>query len=113
MLPQKGKRCVPAYGQSFWIMLTSPEGMSAVKYGGMSGGISGIPPFGCRASAYALPFARFLRASWSKMDGIREMVSGLPHCKRYFMRYSTSNFLEHLDCNVEFFGTHSTNHISC
>jgi hypothetical protein len=39
----KGVTRLPEYGQSFVMMLTSCKGMSAVKYGLVSGGIGGRP----------------------------------------------------------------------
>ncbi len=70
---------LPEYGQSFLMMLTSCKGMSAVKYGLVSGGIGGRPE--ASTETFPEPMSPFsaVTTGGDRRDGSLERVSAFPH----------------------------------
>jgi hypothetical protein len=77
---------LPEYGQSFMMMLTNCEGMSAVKYGLVSGGIGGKPE--ASTGMFLDPMLLFsaVTVGENRREGSLVRASGFPHRSRYLRR---------------------------
>lgn len=79
---------LPEYGQSFWIMLMSSGGVSAVKYGGASSGMGGntFRSFEMDAAAASGAFGKVDDTSSSSAELSRDKLSCIPHWSLWLYR---------------------------